>query len=342
MSMSTCRVSIIIKALNEEKRIAPCIESALAAVAPLGGEVILADSCSTDRTIEIAQRYPIVIVQLSNAAERCCGIGPQLGYQHSSGEYVYILDGDMEIRQEFLAQAVAFLDQHPDVGGVGGQVVEHNVESLEYQARVERNATHMAAGAVDRLDMGGLYRRSAVEQAGYFSNRNLHSYEELDLAARLRAHGWSLQRIAVPSVDHHGHSVSPYILLRKRWKSGYIMGSGEVVRAAFGQRHFGELISSLREVKLYLAATAWLLLGVLVSVAAWAWPGSPQALPLVSAAVFVALPFLALLLRKGSLAKAFYAYTSLWSHCGGFLKGLVSRQADPSTPISSKVLSRAS
>lgn len=32
-----CRVSIIIKALNEEKRIVAAIESALAAVRPLGG-----------------------------------------------------------------------------------------------------------------------------------------------------------------------------------------------------------------------------------------------------------------------------------------------------------------
>ena len=49
---SNCRVSIIIKALNEEKLIAETIESALRAVSRVGGEVILADSCSTDRTVE--------------------------------------------------------------------------------------------------------------------------------------------------------------------------------------------------------------------------------------------------------------------------------------------------
>ena len=43
-----CRVSIIIKALNEEARIEETIASALRAVALVGGEVILADSCSTD------------------------------------------------------------------------------------------------------------------------------------------------------------------------------------------------------------------------------------------------------------------------------------------------------
>ena len=44
-------VSIIIKALNEERYIATAIESALIALAGLDGEVILADSGSSDRTI---------------------------------------------------------------------------------------------------------------------------------------------------------------------------------------------------------------------------------------------------------------------------------------------------
>jgi len=44
----------------------------------------------------------------------------------------------------------------------------------------------MLAGAVDWLDMDSLYRRSAVEKTGYVSDRNLHSYEEFDLAQAQR------------------------------------------------------------------------------------------------------------------------------------------------------------
>ncbi|HEY0885382.1 MAG TPA: glycosyltransferase, partial [Ramlibacter sp.] len=70
-----CHVSIIIKAFNEEKNICAAIESSLAAAAEVGGEVILADSNSTDRTVELASRYPIRIVQLVHSHERCCGAG---------------------------------------------------------------------------------------------------------------------------------------------------------------------------------------------------------------------------------------------------------------------------
>lgn len=337
-SASACRISIIIKALNEEKRIARAIETALLAIARMPGEVILADSCSTDRTLEIARAFPIKIVQLANPAERCCGIGPQLGYQHSTGQYVYILDGDMEMREDFIDQAVAYLDQHPTVGGVGGYVVEHNVDSLEYKARVERQSHHMQAGPVDRLDMGGLYRRTALEQVGYFSDRNLHSYEELDLAVRLRAKGWILQRIDVAAVDHHGHDVPPYQLLKKRWSSRYINGVGEVLRAAVGQAHFGLLARSLKEAWLYCATLAWLMLLAVLPL-----------LPFVSLRewLIVAMGSVLLILavmagRKRSLSKASYSLVSWIVNAAGMLRGMIGSRVDPRTPIASKDVSASS
>ena len=103
-----CLVSVVIKALNEESGIEATIESALRAVSKVSGEVVLADSCSTDRTVELAMKYPVRIVQLANASERCCGIGPQLGYQHSSGEFIYLIDGDMQLLDASLKRRSTF------------------------------------------------------------------------------------------------------------------------------------------------------------------------------------------------------------------------------------------
>ena len=75
------KLTIGIKALNEEAKIAQAIESALSSLEGIEGEVVLADSGSTDRTIAIAQTYPIRIVQLKNPDERCCGAGAQLAFQ---------------------------------------------------------------------------------------------------------------------------------------------------------------------------------------------------------------------------------------------------------------------
>src|SRR5262245_62095924 len=97
------RVSILIKALNEETNIAGAIESAIAALDGISGEILLADSLSTDATVEVARTYPIRIVTLARARDRSCGIGAQLGYQYSSGDYICVMDGDQRLYRGFLA-----------------------------------------------------------------------------------------------------------------------------------------------------------------------------------------------------------------------------------------------
>lgn len=329
MPSSPCRVSVVVKALNEERNIRMSIESALAALAPVGGEVILADSCSTDRTVAIASEYPITIVQLAHAHERCCGIGPQLGYQFAQGEYVYILDGDMRMYPDFLAKAVAHLDAHPKLGGVGGVVIETNVNSLEYINRAERaRSGDMQPGRVEKLDMGGLYRRTAVSSVGYFSDRNLHSYEEADLALRLTAAGWRLERLAIPSVDHHGHDTPPYQLLQRRWRSKYIRGPGEVIRAAMGQPHQSKLLRELGELRKYAFTLLWLLsLGALVIGSAL------RPVMLWAMLLLAALPIALMSLKKRSLQQGVYAVVSLVYHSLGMVVGFIQARRPPTQRI---------
>ena len=331
-----CRVSIIIKALNEQDNIAAAIESSLVALTDVGGEVILADSASTDATVERAQRYPVRIVQLASAADRSCGAGPQLGYQHSRGEYIYILDGDMKMVPGFLEQALSFLAQHPEVGGVAGRVVELNNESLEYRERGERSQRaekHRTPGQVDRLDGGGLYRRRAVEEAGYFSDRNLHSYEEFDLATRLRAAGWKLWRLPLDATTHYGHDAPPYRLLARRWKSRYACGPGELLRAALGQPRLKLVLRNLRELRLYFAVVAWWL--VLLTAPLWPLPAAGRVAGFLGLA---AAPWLAMLWRKRSVERANYSLASWCVNSAAMLRGLVAARVSPHQPIPSRVI----
>ena len=328
-----CRVSVVIKALNEESGIEATIESALLAVSKVGGEVVLADSCSTDSTVELAMKYPVRIVQLTNANERCCGVGPQLGYQHSSGEFIYILDGDMQMLDGFLEEALDILAQRPDVAGVGGRVVELNTESLEYVSREQRAAVHRHAGSVDRLDGGGLYRRSAIEAAGYFSDRNLHSYEEYDLGVRLRSLGWKLWRVPHGAVNHFGHDAPPYRLLMRRWRTRYVCGLGELIRAAAGQPHLPMVLAGLTELRLYLAVLLWWVM--LFSVPFW-----PLA-AVARVAIFclvLAFPVAVMTWRKRSFDQALYAVVSWCFHSAGLLRGLLQKPRPQREIISSTVL----
>ncbi|MEJ7931944.1 glycosyltransferase [Ramlibacter sp. AN1015] len=329
------RVTVVIKALNEEGRIALAIESALRAVQALGGEVVLADSCSSDRTVEIASAYPIRVVQLAHASERCCGAGPQLGYQHSVGEYVYLMDGDMELLPGFLERGLAFLAQHPEVAGVGGRVIECNLDSMEYRERAarEKHEAHRVPGAVDRLDGGGLYRRCAIQEAGYLSDRNLHSYEEFDLAVRLRARGWKLWRLPIDSVAHVGHDAPPYRLLMRRWQTGYVCGSGELLRSALGQPWLRLVWRNQRELRIYLGVLAWWAL--MLSIPLWPVTATMQ---LTALAVLALGPFTLMSLRKHSASRGVYSVVSWCFNAAGLVRGLLRRRKPASEPIASRIL----
>ena len=328
-----CRVSVVIRALNEEANICAAIESALQAVAGVGGEVILADSHSTDRTVELASRYPIRIVQLANPEERCCGVGPQLGYQHSCGDYVFLMDGDMRMDRGFLPQALMFLARHPEAAGVAGRMVEPGCDSTERRGRGQRAAAHLAPGEVDRLEGGGLYRRLAINETGYISDRNLHSYEEFDLAVRLRSLGWKLWRLPVRAVTHQGHDAPPFRLLMPRWRNRYACGLGELLRAAAGDRRMRLVLRGASELRLYGAVLVWW--AVLLGLAAWP---SPPAGRVASFAALAAAPFLVMLWRRRSLPGAAYDIASWCLNAAGLVRGMLRKRRPAQGRIDSRVI----
>ena len=221
------QISILIKALDEERHIAAAIESALAALDGMDGEVILADGASTDRTVEIARKYPIRIVRLDNVEDRSCGAGSQLGYQYSRGRFVCHIDADMRLHRGYLRAAVRFLEGHSGVAGVGGINIDRDVSNLEFAQRIRRYDPDRVPGLVTRLNGSGVYRRAAIESVGYLTDRNLHGGEELDLGARLHCHGWKLARIDRPAVDHHGHTGNAYRPLLQRMLTRNSFGTGD-------------------------------------------------------------------------------------------------------------------
>lgn len=324
-------VSVIIKTLNEEKRIARTIEFALAGLPGGRGEVIVADSGSSDATVEVASRYPVRIVQIESPARPSCGIGPQLGFQYARHDFICLLDGDMDIDPEFLPEAIAYLDRHPKAGGVTGHVEEMMLDNLEYTRRVQRNAPENRIGAIDRMNGGGLYRRAAIESIGYMSDRNLHGYEEFDLGIRLRHAGWDLYRLDRRFVRHYGHNVNSYRLLVRRWKTKYLFGIGELLRASFGKPYLPRLLSELPELKLWALVSAWILfsLGLLLAI-----PDKLLALGSVIgifAAVVVLMSW-----RKGSFELGLYTVVAWLFHTAAVPFGFFAARRDPREWVESR------
>jgi hypothetical protein len=185
-------------------------------------------------------------------------------------------------------------------------------------------------GDVQWLGGGGLYRRNAIEQAGYLSNRNLHANEEKELGFRLTSLGWRLERIPVPAIMHYNHADTTFQLLSRRWRSHYSDGPGELLRAAWGKPYFFQVLKS--EPKLVGISAGWVFLVLAVLALYW----TPMPLAIGTAVVIGVL--LASILRKHSAVKAILSMTNLSLQAAGLVRGVFSKQLDPTAPIEYRVL----
>src|SRR5262245_32946394 len=331
-------ISVIIKAFNEERRIALAIESALAAVQGTNAEVILADSASNDRTVEIAKRYPIKIVGLNKSGDRSCGAGAQLGYQYSAGRYICLIDGDMRLSEGFLPAAIRFLEENPEVGAVSGRIVEYENRNLEYVRRVTTEYVHHGAGVITCLDGGGaLYRREAIESVGYFSDRNIHMWEDVDLAVRLQARGWKLARLGIPFVEHQGHSGDAYRLLLRRWKTRYAFGIGEVLRGALGQVQIPTLLRHWRRFLLLVCAVHVWWLSLLAT--PFLLRGIQLAIFMLASGLF---PFVVMSWRRRSVTLGTYSVAAWNVYALGLWPGFFQYRFNPNGWVESTVVHDAS
>jgi hypothetical protein len=239
----------------------------------------------------------------------------------------------MEMHAGFLPKAVEFLRVHPDVAGVAGIVEELGGGNYEFEARKSQGASWSIPGVQNWLDMGGLYRKSALEQVGYFSNRNLHACEEQDLGMRLAHNGGRLVRIPVSSVRHYGRSETSFALMKRRLATRYSDGPGELVRGLLGTSMVWRALRS--HLELALMAGNWLAIAVGLLLLPW------SAVPLALAVLVLAGLSALMLIRKRSLSQGVMGIVNWQMRTAGFVRGLLRPQVSPTTRLPSRVLASA-
>lgn len=131
--------SIYILTYNEESEIAGCIESA-----QLSDDIIVVDSYSRDRTVEIARRYPVRVVQHTFESH-----GKQRTWMLRSipvkYDWVYILEADERMTPELFAECCAATKQPRYIGYYVAERVmfmdrwiRHSTQYPRYQMRLFR------------------------------------------------------------------------------------------------------------------------------------------------------------------------------------------------------------
>lgn len=258
-SKSTMSLSVVIVARNEQERIRGCIESVL----ELGetvelSEVILVDSNSSDGTVDIATEYPITVLQIPTDELSTPGAGRQVGFQHTSGDLVLFVDGDVHVTDGWLEDAIQLVKRDSKIAGVDGHLGENDSETRDRQDGLKpvKDGTE----PVKHLLAVALYDADAFERVGGFDPW-LTSIEDIELGYRLRRAGYRLLRLPVV-IGSHPES-SGYSEIRRRWHSGYTIGDGQGLRKSLDDpRMFANWLSIYW---LSVASALWLTGGGLLA-----------------------------------------------------------------------------
>ena len=186
-------------------------------------EAVVVDNGSTDGSAEhVRERWPRVQVL---ALEHNVGFaaGVNRGIESSRGDYVALVNNDMELHEDFLGALVAALDSNPGAASVTAKmlelrdrgVIDGAGDALRWSGLVvPRGRGQRDGGQFDVPDEvfsacagAALYRRSAFAEVGLFDEAFFAQMEDVDwgFRARLLGHGC---RYVPAAVAYHAGSAS--------------------------------------------------------------------------------------------------------------------------------------
>ena len=171
----------------------------------LDHRVIVVDNGSTDETRALLRRdWPAVQV-LGLEHNHAFTTAVNKGVAAGEGEYVVLLNNDVDLRPDCLARLVAPLERDPAVGSAAATLLgagEHSIDSVgvttdvtlagfpRLQGLAPSHAHESRPVLTGPEGTAAAYRRSAWEQVGGLDETIRAYMEILDLAWRLRTAGW--------------------------------------------------------------------------------------------------------------------------------------------------------
>jgi GT2 family glycosyltransferase len=159
---------------------------------------VYVDSGSTDDSVDFARQRGVNVVQLDMTvpftAARARNAGAaELMRVRPDIRYIQFVDGDCVVREQWIAAAAKYLDDHDTVGIVCGRRRERHPDASIYNRLCDLE-WDTPIGAAKACGGDFMIRRDAFEKVGGL-NPSLIAGEEPELCVRVRQAGWSIERL---------------------------------------------------------------------------------------------------------------------------------------------------
>jgi GT2 family glycosyltransferase len=197
-------IDVVVPAYNRYELTRDCLAH-LARQTVAHRTIVVDDGSSDDTPAQVRRDWPhVTVVELG--ANRGYTRAVNRGVSAGEGEYVVLLNNDVQLRPDCLERLVAPLADDPAVGSVAATMLardERTIDSVgvtadvtlagfaRLQGRPIADATLPMPVLTGPEGAAGAYRRVAWEQAGGLDETIVAYMEILDLALRLRTVGWT-------------------------------------------------------------------------------------------------------------------------------------------------------
>jgi GT2 family glycosyltransferase len=118
------KLSVIIVNYNVEFFLEQCLNSVVAALKHVEGEIYVVDNNSIDGSLDmVREKFPSVHL-IANKDNTGFSKANNQALRLAKGEYHLLLNPDTIVEEDTFARVVEFMDSHPDAGGLGVKMID--------------------------------------------------------------------------------------------------------------------------------------------------------------------------------------------------------------------------
>ncbi len=201
-------VSIIITTRNEEQVLERLLKS-IAKQTYKKIETIVVDNKSADKTVSIAKKYTKNVYDFGpeRSAQR------NYGAKKAKGEYLLVLDADMELTPTVVEQCLMVIEKDQKIGAVAIPEISVAKTFWERVKAYERSFYNKEGDST--TDAARFFRREAFEKVGGY-DETITGPEDWDLPENIKKRGYKTTRITA-SINHYERVPSPVKLAQKKY-----------------------------------------------------------------------------------------------------------------------------
>ena len=235
-SSSAARLSVVIVTWNAKQYTEECLHSLENQKTSVSPEIIVVDNASSDGTDQLVREQFPQVELIQTGQNLGFAKGNNIGVRKSTGDYIFLINSDVNVPPGCLKQMAEFMEQHPDIGVLGPQMLGPKGEvrrsamrfptlwnsfcralaldsvfkgSKLFGGYLMRDFQHDRQADVEVLNgWFWMVRRTALAQAGLLDESFFMYGEDMDWCRRFHQAGWRVVFYPEAKAVHYGGASS--------------------------------------------------------------------------------------------------------------------------------------